>query len=191
MQKRRLRPRTLLLIGLLLPVSLSCCCAWLAGSSIIEGALIHSVLIFGGQATQGSIDAILPCQSDTTIASDPAGGFSLGATGTDEYGNKIGEPEKGAATARVRYTDAEGHERVGQTVACTLLSPDMAIGSHVDIRFRPEAPQDILLEKDLGIYRTIAASAWTVTGILALCIVPLVASLRRRDMHGELQALGN
>lgn len=83
MQKRRLRPRTLLLIDLLLPVSLSCCCAWLAGSSIIEGALIHSVLIFGGQATQGSIDAILPCQSDTTIASDPAGGFSLGTTGTD------------------------------------------------------------------------------------------------------------
>lgn len=92
---------------------------------------------------------------------------------------------------RVRYIDSDGHERVGQTFACTLLWPGMAVESHVAMRFRPEAPQDILLEKDLGIYRTIAASAWTVTGILVLCIVPLVASLRRRDMHGELRALGN
>jgi len=186
MQKQRLRPRMLLLIGLLFPISLSCCCVWLTGSSIIEGALIHNVLIFGGQATPGSIDAILPCQSDSTIASDPAGGFSLGATGTDEYGEKIGEPEKGAETVRVRYSDADGHEQLWQTVACTLLSPDMGIGSHVDIRVRPEAPQDILLEKDLGVYRTIAASAWTVTGILVLCIVSFW-----RDVHGKLKAWGN
>lgn len=176
MPQRRRNPALLFLLVPLIGIC-SCggCCAWAFGSPIVPLVMGQSALIFfGRQQTEGTIDALEPCQSGVTLGSTP-NGFDL----------RIGDSTAKTYTVRVRYDDASGAQ-ISQTIACTEFDNSAAVGDHVAVRFRPDVPGDILLEKDRGLYQTFAMSAW---GSIVLLVALLVAPIRRRAAQQRVAAM--
>lgn len=169
MPQRRRNPALLfLLVPLIVICSCGGCCAWAFGSPIVPLVMGQSALIFFGQQTEGTIDALEPCQSGVTFGSTP-NGFDL----------RIGDSTAKTFTVRVRYDDVSGAQ-VGQTIACTEFTYPAAVGDRVAVRFRPDAPGDILLEKDRSLYQTFAMTAWGSIVLLVALVALLAAPIRRR-----------
>ncbi|HEV2237260.1 MAG TPA: GPP34 family phosphoprotein [Ktedonobacterales bacterium] len=149
---------------LVIPVLLCGCCVWSLLGAEIQLALGQSALTFLGQPASGTISAILPCRSGVELSGDASNplAFSFGTAGTS--GN----------TVRVRYTDAAGREREGQTVACTQLDPAATVGQPIALIYRDGDPSAILLEKDHSIYRTAAINSAIAIGLALLGLLALV-----------------
>jgi hypothetical protein len=148
---------------LVAPVLLCACCIWVTFGAEMQLALGQSALIFLGKPATGAIVAVLPCQSSVELSGDESNGlaFSFGNGGSS------------GTTVRVRYTDAGGRERIGQTVACTRLGNSAAVGDSIALIYRDADPSAILLAKDQGVYRTVAIDSATAVGLGLLGLLVL------------------
>jgi hypothetical protein len=129
----------------------------------------QSPLIFWGQRAEATITDILPCQTGVALSSK-SGGFDF----------SIGESSAKSSTVRVRYDDAQGQEHIGQTIACTTLGTAVGVGDPLSVIFRPDATQDVMLEKDRGVYQTLSAATWGAALLLFALGILLVVTLRAR-----------
>jgi hypothetical protein len=166
---------------LVVPVLLCGCCVWSLFGAEVKLALGQSALIFLGRPATGTIVAVLPCQSDVELSGDASNplAFHFGSGGPS--GN----------TVRVRYSEGAGRERVGQTVACTVLGANEAVGDSITLVYRDADPSAILLEKDHSIYRTAAINSAIAVGLALLGVLLLVLPWRQplgRDPD-EIRAL--
>jgi hypothetical protein len=148
---------------LVAPVLLCACCIWVSVGAEMQLALGQSALIFLGKPATGAITAILPCQSSVELSGDESNGLSF----------SFGNGGSSGTAVRVRYTDAGGRERIGQTVACTRLGNSAAVGDSIALIYRDADPSAILLAKDQGIYRTVAINSAIAVGLGLLGLLVL------------------
>jgi hypothetical protein len=153
---------------LVVPLLLCGCCAWSLFGAEIQLALGQSALIFLGQPATGTIDAVLPCQSDVELSGDASNPLAF----------HFGSGAPSGNTVRVRYTDGAENERIGQTVACTVLGANEAVGDSITVVYRDTDPSAILLEKDHAIYRTAAINSAIAIGLALFGVLLLVLPWR-------------
>jgi hypothetical protein len=166
-------------LGLLFGTVLLCgCCGWVFVGPAIQVTLSQSPLIVLGQPATGTIDAVLPCQSNVELSSDPnnATGFEFSIGGSAQRAN----------TVRVRYTDAGGHERIGQTIACTDVGSATADDS-IGLIYRDADPSAILLRKDQPLYRSVATWSAIAIGVVVLVALAFVLPWRPAATQGQLE----
>jgi hypothetical protein len=154
---------------LILPVLLCCGCGLVSFFPLIQLSFGQVPLIVLGQPATGTIDAVLRCQSNVELSSDPnnSAGFVF----------NTGSSTQNGSTVRVRYTDAGGHERIGQTTACTELGT-ATTGDSIGIVYRDADPSAILLQKDQPLYRTVATFSAIAIGLVLLAVLVLMLPWR-------------
>lgn len=169
-QERRFPlPVVFLIVAGLLICSCGGCCATTVGAGTFPVLIGQTPLIFWGQRTDATITAILPCATGVALSGNPAG-----------FDFRIGESSAKASTIRVRYADAQGHAQTAQTaqtVACTSFDASVAVGDSLAVVVRPDAPQDILLDKDRGAYQTLSVATWAGALILLAVVIALLSAL--------------
>lgn len=74
-----------------------------------------------------------------------------------------------------RYLDKQGREQIGTSAVCTEISENYHVQATITIHYRADAPQSILLEKDIGIFQSITTGSVI---LVLVCIGLLIATFR-------------